>query len=237
MSEAPTPAAGKIGRLPHAIREEVCRRLLDGKTGPEVLRWLNDLPETQRLVDQFFDGEPVTPQNLSNFRLGYFRQWLTRREKAEHIKTLSAFARDLATSGGNLADGAAAILSGQILEALELAGNLCVTGGSDDAESDPAAGLAKMASAVAALQTAARQARKLDLEARAADRKDAELALAVEKFQSQTVEKFIAWAKRPEAAEILESGKPQHVQMDLLRELMFGPVKPAPGKEASDGQG
>lgn len=232
-----TPAAGKIGRLPHKIREEVCTRLLDGQTGPEVLAWLNDLPETKRLVDQSFDGEPVTPQNLSNFRLGYFRQWLARREKTEHLKTLGTFARELATSGNDISDGAAAILSGQILEALEMAGNLAVTGGSDDAESDPMSGLAKMAAAITALQNARRQARKLELEARAADRKDAELALAVEKFQAQTVEKFMAWARRPEAAEILESGKPQHVQMDLLRELMFGPVTSGKGKGAADGQG
>lgn len=228
-----TVSHGKIGSLPHLTREELNRRILDGQLAPQILPWLNALPETIALINERFDGEAVTPQNLSTWRLGGYKKWLARKEKTENLKTLSSFARELVGASGNLADGAAAILSGQILETLEEAANMAVTGGSDDAEKDPVDGLAKMASAIASLQTAARAQQKIDLDRRTADRKDAELALSVQKFQRQTVEQFIKWARSPAAAEILESGKPAHVQMDLLRELMFGPVD---GKGAEDGK-
>ena len=231
--EDPTISKGKIGSLPHELREELCRRMLDGADGPELLAWLNAHPVALDVWRRKFEGAPLTPQNLSDFRRGDFARWCARRRKTEDLKSLSSFARDLVGAGGNIADGAAAILSGQILEALELAANFAATGGSDDAEADPAAGLAKMAQAVAALQTAGVQRQRLDLAKRDADRKAEELLLAKARFQRQTVEQFVKWARSPDAAKILESGKPSHVQMDLLRELMFGAVSNDAGKEGS----
>ena len=73
---------------------------------------------------------------------------------------------------------------------------------------------------------------KLDLARRDSDRKQEELLLAKARFQRQTVEQFIKWAKSPEAAGILESGKPAHVQMSMLRDLMFGPVTGGGGSDA-----
>jgi hypothetical protein len=215
---------GKIARLPHQLREAVNARLLDGQTGPEILAWLNPLPDAAAVFARSFDGQPATLQNLSEWRTGGYAEWLARRERAESLKTLSAFARDLVGSGGNIADGAAAILSGQLLECLEQSANFAVTGGSDDAEADPTAALANMARAVASLQTSGVARQKLELSKRDQKRKEAELALARDRFQRQTVEQFIKWARSPEAAAILESGKPAHVQMSLLRDLMFGPV-------------
>lgn len=215
---------GKIARLPHALREEVCLRLLDGQGAGTILPWLNARPDAARTWAEWFDGEPCTAQNLSAWRLGGYRDWLRRRQKVEHLKTLQGFAVDLAKSGGRIADGAAAIISGHILEALEDAANLAVTRAAGDPGKDPAAGLAKMASAIASLQGAGVQRAKLELDKRTADRKDDELALQRDKFQAATVKAFLKWARSDEARAILDSGKPAAVQMDLLRELMFGPV-------------
>lgn len=216
---------GKIARLPNALREEVNRRLLDGAPGPEILAWLNSHPEAAVILREHFAGEPFNPENLSAWRLGGYRDWLGRREKAENLKTLSSFARDLAGSGGHIADGAAAIIAGQILEALEHAAEAPA---SDSAEPvDPAKRMAAMAAAIASLQSAGIARQRLDLDKRKARQKDEALRLAREKFERQTIEAFLKWAKSPEAAAILESGKPRHVQMGLLRDLMFGPPKPA----------
>lgn len=214
-------AQGKIARLPHSIRETLNRRLLDGEPGAPLVAWLNGLPDTRRVLAEC-GFEPITEQNLSDWRKSGYAEWVARRERVENLKTLSAFGFDLAKNGGGLADGAAAIVSGHILEALEQGANLAVTGGGEDSEQDPAAGLAKMASAIASLQGAQVARGKLELEKKNAARKDAELNLSREKFQKQTVGQFLKWARTPEAAKILESGQPKHVQMSLLRDLMFG---------------
>jgi hypothetical protein len=217
---------GKIARLPHALRDEVNRRMLDGQTSAQILAWLNTQAEAVAVWESFFEGAPATAQNLSEWRGGGYKEWITRREKVDSLKTLSAFAHDLAVAGGgNLADGAASIIAGHIVEALEESANLVVTGGSDDAEKDPHAGLVKMAQAVASLQKGSTAAKKLELDKQKVAQKDQQLALDREKFESQTVAKFLEWAKRPEAVAILDSGKPQHVQMDALRALMFGAVE------------
>jgi hypothetical protein len=220
---------GKIARLPHSLREEVNRRLLDGQGGPEILAWLNAHPEAAVVLRESFGGEPFNAENLSAWRLGGYRDWLARRDKSENLKTLSAFARDLAGSGGHIADGAAAIIAGQILEALEHVAEAPPDDASGEA-ADPAKRLAQMASAIASLQSAGIARQRLDLDKRKARQKDSALQLAREKFERQTIEAFLKWAKSQEAAAILESGKPRHVQMGLLRELMFGPAtsKPPP---------
>jgi hypothetical protein len=221
---------GKIGRLPHAIREEVNRRLLDNEKASVILGWLNAQPEAVALWDTDFNGLPASDENLSQWRKGGFRKWLSRRERSEHLKTLSGFATDLAKSGGNIADGAASIIAGHILEALEESANLAVTGGTDDAEKDPHAGLAKMAAAVASLQTAGIARQRLELDKRKVGQKERAMKLDREKFETQTVAKFLEWARTPEAAAILDSGKSKDVVMADLRQLLFGSATPNPPK-------
>lgn len=221
---------GKIARLPHALREEVNRRLLDGETSRTLLKWLNARPDAAAVWERDFEGVPASAQNLSEWKLGGWKEWRERKDRVENLKTLSSFAHELTNAGGSLADGAASILSGQILEALEQAGNLAVTGGSDDAERDPNDGLAKMAQAVASLQKATTARGKLELDKKRVLQKDEQLALDRQKFERQTVEKFMAFAQTKEAAAILNSGKSQQFKMRELRELMFGKVA---GEEAS----
>jgi len=216
---------GKIARLPHTLRDAVNSRLLNGESGSKILVWLNAQPEALQVWAEHFEGAPANEGNLSEWRGGGYKEWLGRREKAENLKTLSRFALDLTNAGGHIADGAAAILSGHILEVLEQAGNMAVTGGSDDADADPAKGLAAMAKAVASLQSSGVARARLELDKRKVKQKDQALALDQKKFEISTVEKFMEWAKSPEAIAILESGKPKSIQISELRARMFGPVK------------
>lgn len=213
---------GKFARLPHSLREEVNRRLLNGQTAGVILAWLNAQPEAVTVWDDLFEGAPATPQNLSEWRSGGYKEWRARQEKTENLKTLSRFALDLARSGGHIADGAAAIISGQILEALEQAGNIAVTGGTDDAEADPSKGLANMAKAVASLQSSGVARQRVELEKRRTDQKDQQIALDREKFEKQTVKMFMKYAQDPKVQAILGSRETKAVQMDELHEMLFG---------------
>lgn len=211
---------GKIARLPASVREEVNLRLLNGEPASKILPWLNAKEEVLRVLDEHFGEEPVSPQNLSDWRRGGYQDWLARRQRIEDLRTLAQFSQQLgAAAGGSLAEGAAAIAGGRILELLEAG----LPTGAADAEGDE--GGSTLESIVLALA----RLRKLDLEQirmeqirRRAEQKDAELALARDKFRRQTVEQFMRWAGSDQARAILESGQPQHVQMDLLRDLFFG---------------
>lgn len=203
---------------------------MDGESSRTLLQWLNATPEAAKIWEREFEGVVASAQNLSEWRAGGYKEWMERKERVENLKTLSSFAHDLTRAGGSIADGAASILSGQILEALEQAGNLCVTGGCDDAEKNPNDGLAKMASAIASLQNAGTARSKLDLDKKRVRQRDDQLALDRQKFEAQTVAKFLEWARSPDAQSILDSGKPKDAILADLRVLMFG-TGPNGGKE------
>ncbi len=71
---------GKIARLPHHVREELNVRLERSQPSPQLLAWLNALPAVREFVQREFGGEPVSKHNLSQWRLGGFQDWLTRRD-------------------------------------------------------------------------------------------------------------------------------------------------------------
>jgi len=209
---------GKIARLPHALREEVNRRLLNGETARELLTWLNAQKGAEETWFQHFAGSPASPQNLSEWRAGGYRDWLQKRERVENLKTLSSYAMQLAQSGGSLSEGAAAIAAGQILETLEVAA------------SDEDADLGDLTLAVSRLRAGDIAKEKMKLSRRKETNKEKQMALEREKFETLAVEKFIEWGRRPEAQEILSSGKPKTIQVQLLREMIWGNMEKEGGK-------
>jgi len=80
---------GKIARLPLTLREELNRRLQNGELSPALLPWLNQLPEVQALLAQFFAGQPISCQNLSEWRLGGYRDWLKLQERQLLIRRIA----------------------------------------------------------------------------------------------------------------------------------------------------
>jgi len=71
---------GKIARLPHDLRAQLNSRLQDGQLGPQILPWLNSLPQVQALLAQDFHALPISQQNLSNWRQGGYQEWLVRQD-------------------------------------------------------------------------------------------------------------------------------------------------------------
>jgi hypothetical protein len=210
MSETPAPERarrGKIGRLPADLREEVCRRLHDGHTGGQILAWLNAKPETLAVLAEHFEGEPVSAQNLSDWRQGGYRDWLNRRDRVDNLKTLSAYALDLAKAGGGVSEGAAAVAGGRILEMLE----------SLDEDN-----VGKLVGALASLRTSEASAINARVAQARLAQKDRELELAEARFQRQTAERFLKWYADQEARTIASSREDAGAKMEKLVQLMFG---------------
>jgi hypothetical protein len=86
---------GKIARLPGLVRDELNQRLENGEEGPTLLAWLNGQPEVQRSLKDYFEGAPVTKQNLSEWRQGGFREWQIREALIEQASRLSESADDM----------------------------------------------------------------------------------------------------------------------------------------------
>lgn len=71
---------GKIARLPKSIRDELNHRLENGADGPELLAWLNALPEVQKILAEKFNARPINKHNLSDWRHGGYAEWAVSRD-------------------------------------------------------------------------------------------------------------------------------------------------------------
>ena len=221
----PIARKGKIARFPLIIREEVNRRLLNGEGGPKIIRWLNEQPDVLRVLDEHFGEEPVTSQNLSEWRTGTkerpsgYEEWLERRERIENIKSLATFAAKMGeAAGGSLTDGSSAILGSKILEKLE-AGELTPEE------------MADISKALVALRSTDLEARKAGQRDRLLAQKERQVSLSEKVFQVRTCEAYAKWYDDKRAREILEGKGNQQVKMEKLRQLMFPmdePLDPRP---------
>ena len=111
---------GKIARLPHPIREQINRRLQNSDEGREIIEWVNTLPEVRAVVEAEFDGQPVSEVNLSNWRLGGYRDWEAQQEALEAVRRFGAHAADInQEAGGEPADQLATCLIARIAVALQ----------------------------------------------------------------------------------------------------------------------
>ncbi|HEY3863270.1 MAG TPA: hypothetical protein VGO59_15420 [Verrucomicrobiae bacterium] len=81
---------GKIARLPSALRAALNQRLQDGRPGPELLDWLNALPEVQAILQKEFDGQPISQPNLSRWKTGGYEAWEQEQQALDKLDTASA---------------------------------------------------------------------------------------------------------------------------------------------------
>jgi hypothetical protein len=110
---------GKIARLPHEIRETLNLRLQNGGEGGSLLTWLNSVPAVRLVLASDFGGKPVNKQNLSAWRKGAYREWLTRREAAEELRRVSAGTAMPREYGGSLTDNMALWIAARYLVAVK----------------------------------------------------------------------------------------------------------------------
>lgn len=91
---------GKIARLPRSIRTQLNRRLDNGELGTDIVRWLNDLEETQQALSFKFGGRPVTEQNLSAWRQSGFLDWKRYQDACEWVSQVTGGADQIADEAG-----------------------------------------------------------------------------------------------------------------------------------------
>lgn len=72
---------GKIARLPHDIRENVCQRLFSGEKPAGILAVLNADPRVIAHMKEYahiFRNPVINSSNLREWRLGGFQDWRQR---------------------------------------------------------------------------------------------------------------------------------------------------------------
>ena len=69
----------KIARLPRPLREELNRRLARNEDGAILIDSLNAAPEVKAFLARDFAGEPITQQNLHEWRDTGFVEWQSRQ--------------------------------------------------------------------------------------------------------------------------------------------------------------
>src|SRR5262245_46807937 len=93
--------SGKIARLPHQIRQQLNRRIHDGEQGKSILKWLNALPEVKAVLDADFEGRPIAPCNLTEWKDRGYRDWQIRQDAFDMINDNGAEEPSLDTRAFN----------------------------------------------------------------------------------------------------------------------------------------
>jgi len=105
---------GKIAHLSCELQHQLNSYLDHGESAKALVQWLNSLPEMQSIVRNFFAGNPVSKQNLSEWTKGGFQEWRVRMGKVEGALNLDWEATELeAATDGRLADRLATALTGR----------------------------------------------------------------------------------------------------------------------------
>jgi len=94
---------GKIARLPRAIRDELNTRLADGESGVDLVRWLNSLPEVQKVLATYFGGRLINEPNLTEWKQGGFEDWLRHEDARDWVAHVIEESADLERESGALA--------------------------------------------------------------------------------------------------------------------------------------
>jgi len=104
---------GKIARLPRHIRIQLNNRLQDGQDGKQIVHWLNSLPKVRKVLAKSFEARPITEQNLSDWRLGGYQEWLAHNDILAQVGDLADNQHELQAlaPGQFLADHLAAAVS------------------------------------------------------------------------------------------------------------------------------
>lgn len=177
----------KIGRLPFAVRNEVCERMRDGATGPQILEWINQ-HSAWRAVRRSIECDDINAQNLTDWRTSGYEDWLKDQERTDHIRKLSEFADTVATrTGGDPSAVGARIVAGRLLDVLETA---------DESTAQ------ELVKAFTALRAAENDAQRTVIARDKNDIARKALSLEQDKFRRQTCELFLKWHADRHAAEI-----------------------------------
>ena len=89
----------KIASLRKEIRDDLNQKLEEGEPGNQIVDWLNSQPEVQSVLRCQFQGNPITEQNLSDWRNGGFLDWQRAQESWAWMQQLGDEADELKERG------------------------------------------------------------------------------------------------------------------------------------------
>ncbi|MCE0499755.1 MAG: hypothetical protein LV481_17595 [Methylacidiphilales bacterium] len=205
---------GKIACLPLALRTELNRRLDDGWRGPQILEWLNAEEPVRTMLERRWSGQPIKPQNLSEWRRGGYVDWRRQRDGIEKLRELAEYARELGEAvSGNIAGACATLAGARIMEAVDTA----------DIED-----VLKMVGPIASLRRgdAARVKleqgwRRLDLQQQSLDQRNERIELAGKYLPPATEALFLEWSKDKRIRDILDGDDSHEEKIERLDRALF----------------
>ncbi len=199
---------GKISRLPSDVRDQLNHRLADGQPAAVLLPWLNSLPEVKAILAQYFDAQPISEQNLSDYRTHGFRRWQIRQE------ALQFAADEVAASSASSPQVPASPLVDHLVHwiATRFAAAAQTAPISDEPEADLRE-IRAFLNDIVALRRGDLIARRLGLEQQ-------RLALDQAKGQEELEKLFWEWTKRPDIqAQLYPHREPDKTRRDVVRLL------------------
>ena len=166
----------------------------DGWNGAQLLEWLTAAaPHAGR----------ISPQNLSNWRLGGYRIWLKEQERLDQIRARADATRRELEAGGLSAIDKLVYDTAVAMEGV----------------SDPV----KAAGAIAALRNAITQAERARTDAQRARIAQDQADLARKKFQRDTCDLFVKWFADKRAQDVAaDPALSPDQKTELLGKVMFG---------------
>jgi hypothetical protein len=197
---------GKIARLPHVIRQDINQRLRDGIPGPEILSWLNGRPDVAAIMQEQFAGEPIKPQNLSDWRQGGYQDWLLEVDQYDEARKTTEHAQYICTALGlDPSDALSVIITGHLVKLL-----------AGEATLDDLAKLGPLFNAVT-------NVKKVGLDQKKVEQAAADLDLRQKKFQRDTTQLFVKWYKDKRVSDVVEDSRiSTDEKTELLGQIMFG---------------
>ena len=213
----------KIARLPRDVREALNVRLENGERSPEILPWLNALPEVKRVLAAHYKGVEVSDQNLSTWRETGYAEWLEKQQELAYIRASTEFAKSvMSESGLVLTEGAAAIAAGALQQRLEDLRRKQLAGEDVDDKLDAALErlTALRAGEISRVHAETdKDKQKLNREKHGVDKQ--KLALDREKFEQAQCQAVLKHAQSKEVQKIVAGPGTHSQKIAALRERMF----------------
>ena len=208
----PHACQGKIARLPDDIREEINNRLLNGKTGADIVAWLNELPAVKEILAAQFGGAPINEVNLSNWRANGYQAWLTEKKLNSMQKSGEYAARMADAAGGSISRGVAAVASEKILQFLET-----------PSEKTPES-LVKLANVSARLCRTEQSGVRLKISQERLRQQEGHLLLMRDKHQRDTIALLLEYLADARAKEIEATDCDYAEKIELLGNYIYGDI-------------
>lgn len=209
---------GKIARLPQSIRAELNLRLRDGVPASKLIPWLHGQEAVLRVLDEEFNEEPISPQNLTEWRQGGYQDWLRQIEKLEARREQQEYFLNLAALGKNTMDASASIVAGEMMTLFEdidiQQQKLLIAENPEN--------LIDFIGALAKLQSVAVKNRTVDQNDKKLSQNDRRLNIEERRAQDQTIKSFMTWFADEKAREIMAGKGERKIKMEDLRNLFFG---------------